>query len=190
MPKVTGIFDNFENLDEISAEALGVDENYLANRILYPQVVPTTSRDLNFDLAILKEALKRNPVYFKPEQKKIFIPEAFISFAPDIKRLALLFIDVYSPKGMITFVITKSGRDVTIGTLITVYCKGQKEPLHFEVEGQNFSVKPGTLTVLPCTKEHCHVSFKAAEAKLLGKNEILFEVPGGELGLVVDGRWK
>lgn len=190
MPKVTGLFDNFENLDEISAEALGIDENYLANRILYPQTVPTTAKELELDLLILKEALKRTPIYFKPEQKKIFIPEAFLNIVPDIKQLALLFIDAYLPKGMITFVITKSGRDVAIGTLITVYCKDQKEFLHFEVEGQNFRVKPGMLTILPCAKEHCHVNFKATEAKILGKNEVLFEVLGGELGLIVDGRWQ
>ncbi len=190
MPKVTGIFDSFENLDEISAQDLGIDENYLANRVLYPQVVPTSAKELASDLLILKEALKRNPVFFKSQQKKIFIPEAFIEFIPDLKTLAFTFIEVFGLKGLVTFIVTRSGRDVPIGTLVTVYCKGQKEPLHFEVEGQNFRVKPGTLTVLPCKREHCHVSFKATDAKLMGKSEILFEAAGGELGLIIDGRWQ
>ncbi|TSC65550.1 MAG: Uncharacterized protein CEO21_384 [Microgenomates group bacterium Gr01-1014_80] len=199
MPKVTGIFSSFENLDQIPIEDIAgnlepapvryVLENYLANKILYPAVVPVSGPQLNIDLAILREALKRSNVYYNLRSKKIFVPEAFFNFIPDVKKLALLFIDAYEPKGIITFVLTRSGRDEILGTLVTVYCKGQKEPLHFGVEGQNFRIKPGVLTILPCPKEHCHVSFKATEAKLLGKSEMLFEVPGGALGLVVDGRW-
>ena len=70
MPKLPGLFDSFDNLDQISPEAVATwlkpvpefshIENYLANKILYPQTVPLTEHDMQLDLSILREALKLN----------------------------------------------------------------------------------------------------------------------------------
>src|SRR3990167_9440024 len=112
MPKLTGLFSSFDDLDQISPEAIASWlkpapeltslENYLANKILYPQAVPLTKHDMQIDLAILREALRMNGP--KPgEQKsnallggnpflnitlrKILIPERFLDFVPDLASL-------------------------------------------------------------------------------------------------------
>ncbi|MBI2196925.1 hypothetical protein HYU45_04945 [Candidatus Daviesbacteria bacterium] len=118
MPKLPGLFDSFDNLDQISPEdiALGLKpipqanllENYLGNRILYPGTLPLTEQDMKIDLSILREALKQtNPK--PPHQKlnallgdnpflnttlrKVLIPVRFLDFVPDLKSLVLTFID-------------------------------------------------------------------------------------------------
>ena len=68
MPKFSGLFDSFDNLEKINVENVASFlknppqlislENYLANRILYPQTLPLTEENLEIDLAILREALK------------------------------------------------------------------------------------------------------------------------------------
>src|SRR5687768_2390810 len=70
MSKLSGIFDSFDNLDQIEIESLITWlknppspvqlENYLANKILYPTSLPLTESDMKIDLAILREALKIN----------------------------------------------------------------------------------------------------------------------------------
>lgn len=196
MPKVSGIFDSFENLDQIPPEDIAgwlksppqtrELENYLANRIYYPQTLPLTLPDLDIDLAILREALKRNSVYFKPQQKKIFIPESFLNLVPDLKKLALIFTDAYQPKELVTFILNTGKGDETLGSLVRV--EGGTNDFSLNIDGKNFKVKPGSLTILPCPKSRCHISFKSSNAKVMGKKEILFETMGGRLGLIVDGR--
>lgn len=200
MPNISGIFEAFENLDQIPTEDIArwlksppqpqILENYLANKLFYPQVIPINISDLNIDLAILREALKRNTVFYKPAQKKIFIPEDFINLVPDVKKLAKLFIDAYEPKGPVIFILSRRSGDEVLGSLVTVYPGSEKDVLHFEIEGKNFKIKPGSLVILPCSKERCHINFKSNEAKIFGKSETVFEVQGGRLGIIVDGRWK
>src|SRR5687767_12024497 len=108
MPKLSGLFDSFENLDQIEAENLlpwlkappnPVQlENYLANKILYPQTLPLSEVDMKIDLAILREALKINGPkigeksnamlgdnpFLNVALRKIIIPEKFLIFCPDI----------------------------------------------------------------------------------------------------------
>lgn len=197
MPKVSGVFDIFENLEKIPFEDIArwlekppqqvFLENYLANRINYPQAVPLSISDQLLDLAILREALRRNQIFYKVAQKKIFIPESFLSFT-DIKKLTLVFIDAYQPKGLVTFIMSGSKGDEILGSLVSVNCTSQKASLHLKVEDKNFKLKAGSLTILPCLKNRCHISFKGADASIFGKKELLFEVFGGRLGLIVDGR--
>ena len=64
MPIQAGLFDSFDNLDTISAESLipwlkpvpelKRIENYLANKILYPQTIAQTEFEMQMDLAILR----------------------------------------------------------------------------------------------------------------------------------------
>lgn len=76
MPNLPGLFDSFDNLDQIPIEDIArwlkpqpqliVIENFLAQRILYPATVPITQGDLKLDLAILREALRMS----SPKDKK------------------------------------------------------------------------------------------------------------------------
>lgn len=117
MLKPLGLFDSFENLDKIPAEAIAkwlnpapptlYLENYLANKRLYPQTLPVSNQDLKIELAILKEALKinspqsskqTNPFlsespFINLNLKKILIPSHFLNFVPDLTTIVLCFID-------------------------------------------------------------------------------------------------
>lgn len=118
MPRPVGIFDSFDNLDQISSEAisswlkpvpeLNQLENYIANRIYYPKTIPLTTQDMQIDLAILREALKLNGPKRGGEAKgallgensflnitlrKILIPIRFLDFVPNLTDLTLCFID-------------------------------------------------------------------------------------------------
>ena len=70
MPKVSGIFEKFKDLEQIPIDDISrwlkpqpeyFLENFIANRLLYPQVLPLTIQDLEIELAILKEVVKRDP---------------------------------------------------------------------------------------------------------------------------------
>ncbi|MCR4306210.1 MAG: hypothetical protein NUV73_03955, partial [Candidatus Daviesbacteria bacterium] len=118
MPKLAGLFDSFDNLDQISPEDIALWlkpvpsanrlENYLANKILYPGALPLTEYDMQIDLAILREALKLNGPkaadkktnsllgdnpFLNITLRKILIPERFLNFVPDLQSLAISFID-------------------------------------------------------------------------------------------------
>ncbi len=113
-----GLFDSFDNLDQISPEAIALWlkpipaanrlENYLANKILYPAALPLTEYDMQIDLAILREALKLNGPedtgknnntllgsnpFLNITLRKILIPKRFLEFVPDLESLTLSFID-------------------------------------------------------------------------------------------------
>src|SRR3989344_1785377 len=105
MPKVTGIFDVIDNLDELISEdvakwiknppqPIGL-QNYIANRILYPQAIAASLGDLEIDLAILREALKKDKSYFSIETRKIIIPDILVSRIPSLAKLVWVFIDAY-----------------------------------------------------------------------------------------------
>lgn len=118
MPKLIGLFDSFDNLDQISPEAIAswlkpipqseFIENYLASKILYPQTLPMTKYDMQIDLAILREALRlngpkpkdptKNPLlgdypFLNLTMRKVLIPVNFLKFVPSLTILVQVFID-------------------------------------------------------------------------------------------------
>ena len=84
MAKLIGFFESFDNLDLIPVEEIAKKlkirsqlielENFVANRILYPQAIPTTSIDMETDIVILEEALKINKRKKLPEDFKARFP--------------------------------------------------------------------------------------------------------------------
>jgi hypothetical protein len=117
MGKSVGLFDSFENIDQLTVEGISrwlklnkssvYLKNYLANKILYPQAVSISSEDMKIDLAILREILSlnyqdskvgANPMsgnnpFINFTLRKILIPEKFLKFTPDLISLAWAFVD-------------------------------------------------------------------------------------------------
>lgn len=209
--KVTGLFAAFDNLESISAEDLMrwlkpphnliVIQNLLANRILYPQVVPITKDELDFDLSLLKEALRSEKVKFLKADKnfldkvgkKILIPEDFLQVIPDISRLVLTFIDglflekTLQENSRIWTVLTSGENAHVLGTVVFPHFEGNGQ-MQFQLDGKNFLAKQGKLMVIPCPRGHCHLTFRFTSGEILGLKEGMIEVYGGQLGLIVDGR--
>src|SRR5688572_29560259 len=100
MPKVTGIFEEFDFLDQIPIDDISkwipiklppfYLENFLANKILYPQSIPVTEVDLAIEIAILREIVKRKS-HFDPKLNQIFIPETFLSRFPNLSQLVWVY---------------------------------------------------------------------------------------------------
>lgn len=84
MAKLVGFFESFDNLDLIPVEEIAKKlkirsqlielENFVANRILYPQAIPTTSIDMETDILILDIALKINKGKKLPKNFKTRFP--------------------------------------------------------------------------------------------------------------------
>src|SRR3989344_1790594 len=219
MPKLNGLFESFDNLDQIDITALSSWlksppdaiklENYLANRILYPQLLPVTDFDMKIDLAILREALKiAGP---KPGQKsnlllgdnpflnitlrKIIIPEKFLFFIPNLVSLTWAFVDglllgrqktdFYSD---LWTVVIADGRDETVGSIMLPQFAGEDDTMNLSLLGKEVRIKAGSLTIVACPKDRCEIAYKFDRGKILGKREAALEVYGGRLGLMIDGR--
>lgn len=213
MPKLTGLFGSFENLDLISAEdiaywlksvpQLNVLENYLANKILYPQVIPQTERDMQMDLAILREALRRskqsNTLHYENRflnttLRKLLIPVEFLNFVPDLASLTWAFTDALllgrkkeTLYGDLWTVVLTGGVDEVVGSVILPQF-GSGGLMTLQLMGKNYQISQGSLIIIPCPKERCEVAYRLQNGKVLGKSESAIEVYGGKLGLMIDGR--
>lgn len=205
-----GLFESFDNLDKISAEAIALwlkpipqldfIDNYLANKILYPQTIPQTERDMQLDLAILREALKLNSPksrenpFLNTDLRKLFIPVKFLNFVPDLASLTWAFIDALflgrHKKDWfddLWTVVTTDDVDEVVGSVILPQLDNGGS-MNLRLMDKNYEVKKGSLSIIPCPKARCEIAYKLQGGKILNKTENAVEVYGGKLGLVVDGR--
>lgn len=219
MPKFSGLFDSFDNLDQINPENVVLWlkrapqliqlENYIANRILYPQTIPVSAYDMEIDLAILREILKLtfsqiqkdntisggNP-FLNPTLRKILIPRRFLDFVSDLTKLTWTFVDALPlPEKRDVFadlwtIVLTDDTDEIVGSLLLPEFKGQNSQVELNILGKIYKVKSGSLVILPCPKERCEISYKFKQGKILGKSENSVEIFGGRLGVMIDGRKK
>ncbi len=202
-----GLFDSFDNLDIIDVNSLVLYlknpspvaslENYLANRILYPTTIPLTALDMEVDLAILREALRINGgnQFLNVTLRKIIIPGRFLQYIPNLVNLTWAFVDGLllnrSKKDWLEdlWTVMLSGDiDETVGTVLLPQFEGAKDEMAISLMGKDFKISAGSLTLVPCPKSKCQISYKFNKGKILGKNINVVEVYGGKLGLMIDGR--
>lgn len=194
--KLSGVFDKFKDLDQIPTDEILrwinpapnriVLENYLASRIFFPQTVAVSQQDLKWDLAILREALKRNTDFVSKTSKKIFIPEDFLTRFPNLSALIWAFVDALRPKDIWT-VLLKGEKFDTLGSVIVPSSKGKVE-VEITIDGKTQKVAPDNLMVIPCRKHRCQISFKVKNGQILGKEKGVVEIFGGRAGVIVDTR--
>ncbi len=215
-----GLFDIFDNLDQIEPEAvsswlkpvpdLNYLENYLANKVLYPEAIPLTAFDMKIDLAILREAIKINGPKATPQKnnallgenpflnvtlRKLLIPAKFLNFVPDLGTLAVCFIDALLPdrkksdffQDLWTIVLTDGGEEV-VGSVLLPQFEAGSGSMRLNLQNKAYEIRPRNLTIIPCPSDRCEIAYKLQSGKLLGKNESAIEVYGGKLGLIVDVR--
>lgn len=218
--KPAGLFDSFDYLDQISAESiaswlkpqpqLSNIENYLANKVLYPQTIPLTESDMKIDLAILREALKISRVQASARKtngmlgedpflnitlRKVLIPIRFLNYVPDLKSLVWAFVDALLLdrnkkdyyQDVWTIVLTDD-TDEVIGSLILPQFAGPSEEIDLVVLDKKYKISSGSLTVIPCLRQRCQIQYSLPKGRILGKQSNAVEVYGGRLGLVIDGR--
>lgn len=219
MSKPAGLFDSFDNLDQIDINLLTLWlkpspqpiqlENYLANRILYPQTIPVTETDMKIDLAILREALRingpQNTVssngllgdnsFLNSTLRKILIPERFLQFIPNLINLTWAFVDALlltrrkEDKFQDLWTIEVVGDiDEIVGSVIMPQFSSRNGEMEINISGKIYKIPSGGLMVVPCEKDRCEVAYKIKDGQVLGKAENALELCGGKLGIMVDGR--
>lgn len=220
MPKLSGLFSSFDNLDRIPVEDIAAWlkptpqlvqlENYLANKILYPQTIPLTEYEMKIDLAILREALKINSPkldnqktntllgdnpFLNTTLRKVLIPQRFLPYVPDLTSLTWAFIDglLLDRKKADFFwdlwtIVLVDDTDEIVGSILLPQFDSINGEMHLNVLGKNYQITPGSLIVIPCPKDRCEISYKFQKGSILGRQESAVEVYGGKLGLMIDGR--
>ena len=171
-------------------------KNFIANRVLYPQIIPVTKEEMEWELAILREAVRNTPDFFNPTARKILIPASFLSRVPDLSKLVWVFVDAYllnwtknNPgQNIWTVVLRNEDKDEVIGSIIIPELAEQTSSIQILVNEKNVQIPKGGLAVIPCDVNKCKIGFKVNKGVLLGINEGMVEVYGGKLGLIVDGR--
>lgn len=220
MIKSNGLFGMFDNLDTIDPASilswlkpvpdLTVLENYLANRILYPQALPVNPIEVQFDLAILREALKNyffsvsenksnsllgdNPFY-NFTLRKILIPKKFLLYSSGLIDLVRVFADVLLVsiekrdwfEDFWTIILTGEV-DETIGSLLIPQFEKGGNVMRIKVINKSFSLARGELKIIPCDSQRCEFAYEIDKGRLLDKQSNAVQVSGGRLGIVVDGR--
>lgn len=205
MPKLTGVFENFRDLEAVTAQNILrwisahpnpiTVENFVANRIIYPQVVPESMADLELDMAILREAIRTSHEFVDLKNLRIFIPETLFSRIPDLTKLVWVFVDAYligwndkNPgKNVWTVVLKRSQGEEILGSVIMPEFHAKNSCINLTIRSKNIQVKKGQLSVVPCASQ-CKFSFSLSNGLVLGMQQGLLQVPGGKLGLMIDGR--
>lgn len=221
MVKLSGLFDSFDNLDQVPLDLISrwispkpskvQLENYIANKILYPQTLPISPFEMQIDLAILREVLRINSpqltlskesllgnnAFLNISLRKIMIPDKFLKYVPSMQTLVWVFIDGLLLGKMrkdlyedVWTVVISDDVDEIVGSLVMPRIDSKDAKIEISVGGANFKIKPGTLIVIPCGYQRCPLIYKFQGASALGKSEGEVEVYGGKLGVVVDARIK
>lgn len=197
MPRLTGIFEHFADIETISANDIAQwirtpsqttsVEDSLGNRILYPQTIAFKVEDLEMDFAILRELIGRHPeAFFNPLTKKIIIGEEYVTRFPPLTRLVTTLVEMLNPQGVIQAIVKSPSKMIQVATVIAPYQKAAvvntgvlQTNINVMVNNKNMVLASGTITILPFKERHLKV-------KIGAENEIL--VAGGSLGLVLDLR--
>lgn len=164
--------------------------NELGNYLLYPDTIPVTVRDLLFDLALLREALKIDSrKYFSPNLKRIYLSQSLLDRFPDLFRLIWIFIDVLDPAAVTSiFLKTEKFGTKNLGSLIRPKIISPKSELTIWTGKKKYRVKADSLVVIPAKESKADIKVEMTGLTLLGKNNFSMEVSGGEVGLIIDTR--
>ena len=204
MPRVSGIFDEFKGLDKISLEDITkwlspmpnpiTLYNFFCNRIYYPQTIPATKEELEFDLAILRQALISDLSYLNKNSKKIIIPERFLGRFPDPTGLVVAFIDAYihsqedNPYGFWNIVLKSETKEEKLASVIVPQFEDSNGRFDITIENRQLSVKAGQFVNTKCVSKKCKVIYQVQMGLFLGQKEGMIEISSGLAGVLIDGR--
>lgn len=157
-------------------------ENHIANRLLYPQAFPLTKQDMQIDLAIFREVLRKNPqpIYDK-FGNKIIIDQKLVDRFGSLKRLLMAIMDALPIKSLTTISIKNNSLTSIVGTIVVPQTVFTTKLVPVWLDTQQFNLRVGFLSLLGSGK-------KKIKVKIDGGEEFL--AYGGELGVAIDLRGK
>jgi hypothetical protein len=188
MPKLSGIFEQFRYIDQIPSSDIlkwiqnKVEthnlENFIANRIIYPQTVPTTKLELEIDMAIFREAVKRQTdVFYSLSKKRILIPEQFETRFANTENLVKCLVQALSLDGVTQIYFKREISNDLIGSVVSLSVLPQVPVINVSINNQVLGVKNWHVNILPFRDKHLIV-------KIEGFPE--YVASGGSLGLILD----
>lgn len=190
MPKLTGVFELFRFLDQIPASDINrwlkskIEthqlENFVGNRILYPQTLPSTKLEMEIDLAVFREALKRQPeVLFDRDGKRIIIPHNLESRFSSIEVLLKAALQAVNPKGVRLVYLSKPTGLLLVGSVFTPYSVPNTMMVSLTVNNQPLTLRTGQIILLPFKEQQLSIKFGSSNQ---------FRGAGGKMGLMADLR--
>lgn len=200
MPRLKSLLEYFPQLESIPSEKVmlwlkdqgsrQLLENVMGNIILYPQVIPTTEKEMLLEKALLKEALKLQPqTYYNPRLNKLFIDEALLERFPDTFGVMEAFVDALQPRGLVSLVLRSENiGSRNAGTLLRPQILKPEGEVNIWVGDQRHDIKIGSLKMISCSFNHLTIRFESEVAKIMDHHKMVAEVAGGKLGVVVDTR--
>lgn len=191
MPKLIGIYEIYKEAENIPIDNIirwihfRIEphhlENFIANRLLYPQTLPLTSLDFEIDLAILREVIKKKPnLLVNSETNKITIPESLILRFNKIELILKCILDVLKIKGVVT--VNTKDHKITSDLVGTIYAPSnlpQEDILGVSLNGKKYNLKKGSINIIPSSERHNNLIISTLPE---------ISVIGGKLGIVIDLR--
>lgn len=159
-------------------------ENFIGNRILYPQTVSTTQQELEVDFAIMRESLKINyGIFLNSVSNKLVLNSSFISRFPPLNRFIKVLAESIQLSETTTVFVRNRVGVVPAGTIINIrkmpnYDKLLSKGFDVQVDGKIVKADLGKINILPLKEHHIRI-------KIGGVEKI---VTGGEIGLILDFR--
>lgn len=188
MPKLSGIFEQFRYIDQIPQSDIlkwlphalqeHTLENFIGNRIIYPQTVPTTKLELEIEMAIFREAVKRQPdVFYDANKKRISIPEEFELRFGTSENLVRCLVESLSFLGVTSIYIKRQLGTDLVGSIVSLNNLTPTAVVNVSINNQVMGIKNWQANFLPFRDKHLIVKF-AGSADLVAS--------GGPLGLIID----
>lgn len=193
MPHLSGIFDEFPDLDKTTPEELAAFlkqkpeihflVNFLGNRILYPQAIPITEQELELDLALLRKGIKLKPsLVFEPQTNKIIISKLLTDRFPSLTNLIQAIIESINPKG-VHFVFIKDAAVIRLAGSVVSPLNPAKlsrdtKTVIFSDEKSERTLNLNEISFIPSNISETNIK--------LGGEE--YKAAGGELGIIIDLR--
>jgi hypothetical protein len=192
MPKLNGVFENFPDLEIIPPEDVNkwlknkLDPqyilNYIGNLLLYPQVIPVRKQDLEIDLAILRELVKRKPNFcFDSNKKIVTIPQIFAQRFPNLPALVLSLVEVLNLEDVNKVYLEgiRKNERVLLATVMAPKLKIAQISLEVTINQNKKNFPLGTISLLPLISRHFLFNIP---------NHPPIDIEGGKLGIVLDLR--
>lgn len=188
MPKLTGVFEDLANLETLPVEEINKFltekvhiydlENFLGNRILYPQTVPFSKRDMDIDLAILCAYMSlHQDLFFMVGLNRIVIPEKIELRFPPLANLVFFFPEIFKLRQVVELGIKKdSGQIVIAGSIISPNFDSKSSLTELKINGEVVKLDPHGMTYFESEKNINELEFS-------GQNLI---VAGGSVGIVIN----
>lgn len=159
---------------------LSAVENYISNKKLYPQSVPSTKLELNIDLHLLKEFLRLHPdAVYNGAKRTLVFDLSLINRFGDLKKITLLTLEAISTLDPITQILVRDDQNnlKLVGSLIKPKITPNIQKLDIKLGGKSLNLTLGKVFLIPIKMQNIEVN--------LG-SELPFKVSGGDLGLIFD----